>query len=93
MKSIVASLSLLILTACAGSPFSWQSARQIQPGMTTAEVSQLVGTPNTVKAQGDVLTYVWVYVNTMFGTTRTLRVDFKDGKAISAPPIPAEFQD
>ncbi len=91
MKTLLAILTLS-LAACAGTPFKWSQARQIQPGMSTAEVTQLVGTPNSVKSQGDVLTYVWVYVSSFSGT-RTLRVDFRDGKAISAPPIPPEFQD
>jgi outer membrane protein assembly factor BamE (lipoprotein component of BamABCDE complex) len=91
MKKLIAILALS-LTACAGTPFKWSQARQIQPGMSTTEVTQLVGAPNSVKSQGDVLTYVWVYVSSFSGT-RTLRVDFRDGKAISAPPIPPEFQD
>jgi len=91
MKMPIAILALS-LAACAGTPFKWEAARQIRQGMTTTEVTQLVGSPNTVKAQGDTLIYVWVYVNSFSGT-RTLRVDFRDGKAISAPPIPPEFQD
>ncbi len=91
MKTLIAILALS-LAACAGTPFKWSQARQIQPGTTTAEVTQLVGAPNSVKSQGDVLTYVWVYVSSFSGT-RTLRVDFRDGKATSAPPIPPEFQD
>lgn len=92
MKTLTAILALA-LAACAGTQFKWSQARQIQPGMSTAEVTQLLGAPNTVKSSGDTLIYVWVNVNLMSGTTRTVRVDFKDGKAISAPPIPPEFQD
>lgn len=91
MKKLIIAAAL-VLAACAGTPFKWSQARQIRPGMSTAEVTQLVGAPNNVKAQGDVLTYVWVYVSSFSGT-RTLRVDFRDGKAISAPPIPPDFQD
>lgn len=82
-----------ILCGCAGTAFKWTDARKISSGMTVSEVTQLVGPPNSVKATGDVLIYVWVYVNGFNGTTRTLRVDFKDGKAITAPPIPDSFQD
>lgn len=59
--------------------------------MSTQEVSALIGAPSAVRAQGDVQRYVWVYVNSFEGT-RTLVVDFKDGKAIKAPPIPDEFK-
>lgn len=58
--------------------------------MTIDEVSSLVGTPNNVRAQGDTIRYVWVYVNSFEGT-RTLVVEFKDGKVIQAPPIPDSF--
>lgn len=92
MKNLIG-IAALALAACAGTPFKWSQARQIQPGMSTTDVTHLVGTPNSIKSQGDVVTYAWVYVNTFNGTSRTLRVDFRDGKAISAPPIPPEFQD
>ena len=82
----------LILSACAGTPFKWSDARQIQPGMTPTEVAQLVGPPTTIKANGETLTYVWAYVSSFSGS-RTLRVDFRDGRAIKAPPIPPEFHD
>jgi hypothetical protein len=39
-----------------------------------------------------VLIYVWVSMNSFTGS-KTLRVDFKDNKAITAPPIPESFQD
>lgn len=95
MKSLSFALVLAIsvVAGCAGTPFKWDAARKISPGMTISEVTQLVGPPNTVKATGDVLIYVWVYVNSLNGTTRTLRVDFKDGKVIASPPIPDSFHD
>lgn len=80
----------LFLSACAGTPFEWNAARKIKAGMTIDEVSSLVGTPNNVRAQGDTIRYVWVYVNSFEGT-RTLVVEFKDGKVIQAPPIPDSF--
>ena len=86
-------ISALLMTACAGTPFKWSESRQIKQGMTTAEVIQLIGKPTRVTAAGDQLIYVWVSTNTFSGQMKTLRVDFKDGKAIDAPPIPAEFTD
>ena len=92
MKFTVAGIvCAALLAACAGTPFKWDDARKIKAGMSTQEVTAIVGTPNTVKAQGEILRYVWVYVNSFEGT-RTLVVDFKDGKAIKAPPIPEEFK-
>ena len=92
MKTIIAALiAAYFLAACAGTPFKWDDARKIRAGMSTQEVTAIVGTPNAVKAQGEILRYVWVYVSSFEGT-RTLVVDFKDGKAIKAPPIPDEFK-
>lgn len=86
-------LILLFLTACAGTSFKWDDARKITPGMTTDEVTKLIGTPNTVTSRNGVLIYVWVYVNSLSGGSRTLRVDFKDNKVMAAPPIPDSFKD
>lgn len=91
MKRTAVIMIAAFLAACAGTPFKWDDARKIRAGMSTQEVTAIVGTPNTVKAQGEILRYVWVYVSSFEGT-RTLVVDFKDGKAIQAPPIPDEFR-
>lgn len=91
--SIIFILLISLLGGCAaGTYFTWEDARKIEPGMTTAEVTKLVGPPYSVTAtpNGE-LFYVWVYVQP-FGGTKTLRVDFKDNKAIMAPPIPDSFQ-
>lgn len=82
----------IALAGCAGTPFKWDQARKITAGMSIAEVTDLVGKPTLVKSQDGRLIYVWSYANSFTGT-RTLRVDFKDGKVIAAPPIPDQFQD
>ncbi len=93
MKAIIRTAMVITLAAgCAGTPFKWDAARQITPGMTTAEVTRLMGTPTSVLASNELLTYVWVYVSPFSGS-RTVRVTFRDGKATAAPPIPPEFQD
>lgn len=91
MKRLIALLLTAFLLGCAGTPFQWNDARKIEVGMTTEEVTKLVGTPNNVRAQGDILRYVWVYVSSFEGT-RTLVVDFKDNHVITAPPIPDSFK-
>lgn len=85
----------IILSGCAGTPFKWADARTIEAGMTKSEVTARLGAPNRVATiPNDVTRYVWVWVNTMAGTTRTLAIDFdKSGRVIKAPPIPDEFQD
>lgn len=89
-RLILAMLAAMLISACAGTPFEWDAARKIKSGMAINEVTSLVGTPNNVRAQGDTVRYVWVYVDSFHGS-RTLAVEFKDGKVIKAPPIPDSF--
>lgn len=96
MKKVVSMLVVMVLcAACAGTPFKWADARQIEAGMTKPEVTAKLGAPTRVATiPNDATRYVWVWVNTMAGSTRTLVVDFdKAGKVIKSPPIPDEFQD
>ncbi|UCV28109.1 outer membrane protein assembly factor BamE [Ferribacterium limneticum] len=94
-KMLIAAYCALLLIGCAGTPFKWADARQIEAGMTKPEVTAKLGAPTRVATiPNDATRYVWVWVNTMAGSTRTLVVDFdKAGRVIKAPPIPDEFQD
>lgn len=92
MKYFYIVLMLLFLSACAGTPFKWDDARKIQAGMTTQEVTALIGPPYSITASGDVVRYVWVEVSMIDHSSKTLRIDFRDSKAVKAPPIPSEFQ-
>lgn len=93
-----ASLILVFLFAFAfaavadAKKFRWDAARKIQTGMTIEEVTGLVGKPNTVVASADKIRYVWVYVSPWTFSSRSLVIDFKDGKVIQAPTIPADFK-
>lgn len=96
MKAIISILAAAVLcVACAGTPFKWADARTIEAGMTKSEVTAKLGAPTRVSTiPNDATRYVWVWVNTLAGSTRTLVVDFdKSGRVIKAPPIPDEFQD
>lgn len=94
-KMLIAAHCALLLIGCAGTPFKWADARRIEPGMTKPDVTAMLGAPTRVATiPNDATRYVWVWVNTMAGSTRTLVVDFdKAGRVIKAPPIPDEFQD
>jgi len=85
-------VAALMISACAGTPFKWGEARKIKEGMSTQEVTAIIGAPYSVSAVDDVLRYVWVEVSMWDYSTKTLRIDFKDGKVVKSPPIPAEFQ-
>lgn len=92
-KWLVATIFAGLLSACAtGTPFKWESARQLKEGMTMQEVTSLMGEPHTVRAEGAVVRYVWVEVNALTFATKTLSVDFVDGKLQKVPPIPDGFK-
>lgn len=84
-------IALFALFGCAGTNFSWDSARQIKPGMSEAEVTALVGPPYMTIARGDLLVYTWSYAST-FGGTRALSIPFRDGKVVEVPNVPATFK-
>lgn len=79
------------MSACAGTNFDWDSAREIKAGMTEEQVSTLMGPPYLVKSTPDGLTWVWSYANSFSGV-RTVSVVFKDGLVVAAPEIPASFR-
>lgn len=89
---VILLLSITILYGCVGTPIKWDDARKIKAGMTTEEVTLIMGKPMSVTARDGILIYVWVYVGFDY-TSKTLRIDFKDNKAITAPPIPDSFKD
>lgn len=92
IKFVPAVLIVALLVACAGTPFKWADARQIEAGMTPAQVTQLIGPPYSVTAAGDKVIYTWSYVG-VFGSSEALSVVFKNGKVVAPPPIPASFHD
>lgn len=92
MARLLPALLFATILGCAGTHFKWSDARQVQAGMTTKEVSALLGAPTSVRSAGETLIYVWVWINP-YGQSKTLTVPFKDGKVVSQPAIPDEFQD
>jgi outer membrane protein assembly factor BamE (lipoprotein component of BamABCDE complex) len=93
MKKVIF-LAILAISACAGTPFKWSEARKIEAGMSKLEITSILGAPTRVATTQNGTRYVWVWVNTMTASSRSLVVDFdSNGKVIKAPPIPDEFQD
>lgn len=93
MKKLILIVTLVAgLAGCAGTQFNWDDVRKIRVGMTEAELVQAMGSaPNHVSAQADRVIYVWSYANSFSGV-RTASVILKDGKVISAPPVPEQFK-
>jgi len=85
---------LVMLSACAGTPFKWDSVRQIKPGMTTQEVVAIAGSPYMVRAESsDRMTYIWSTANGLTGSNKSFAVKFKDGKVMQSPFVPDSFKD
>lgn len=89
-RPIIAALAL-ILSACAGTAFKWDSARQIKAGMNEQEVTAIMGPPYLVKSQKDGITWVWSYADAFSGS-KVVSVVFNDGKVVEPPPIPSSFK-
>jgi outer membrane protein assembly factor BamE (lipoprotein component of BamABCDE complex) len=91
MKNIIVGAVLLLIVACAGTPFKWDDARRVQIGMTQAEVKGILGKPYSVATQNGNVIYVWSHANA-FGGHRVLRIDFRGGVVIAAPEIPEDWK-
>lgn len=92
MKKLISIFALAAtLVGCAGTPIKWDNARQIKTGMSEAEVTTLMGKPYMVSSREVGQRWIWTFA-TGFGGAETMTVDFKDGKVVSVPPIPASFK-
>jgi hypothetical protein len=97
-RTIVATLCVISVVASAGCwsapKMTWKNARLIQAGMTTNEVTQLIGKPYSVIAVSETKQRrVWVSLEGFTYATKSLSIDFENGKVIAPPPIPDEFKD
>lgn len=91
MRTLAAILLAATISACAGTNFTWDTARQLKPGMTEQEVTAIMGPPYLVQSRSGELVWVWSYADTFAGV-KTVSVVFKDGKVAQAPAIPESFR-
>ena len=93
LKFVSAIALALSITACAGSgKINWDAARQVKPGMTQQEVTEVMGRPHRVSGRGNgVETWLWVHANGFTGSTQSASVIFKDGIAAGGIPVPNSF--
>jgi hypothetical protein len=83
-------LAVWLLAGCAGTHFDWDNARKLKPGMTQPEVTQLMGSPYSVRTAPGKTIWVWSWA-TGFGDHKAMSVSFVDEKLIEIPEIPASF--
>jgi hypothetical protein len=81
----------LLLSACAGTPFNFDTARQIKVDTPEADLVASMGRPYTVlsKPNGE---YVYIYsFASGFGGAKSVSYVLRDGKVTQTPVIPASF--
>jgi hypothetical protein len=92
IKTLTVALGAALLTACAGTKFSFEQARQVKVGMSEAEVTERMGKPYMIKSQGDTQVWIWSHANGLTGGTQMISFEMKGGKVESVPVIPATFK-
>ncbi|TBU75196.1 outer membrane protein assembly factor BamE domain-containing protein [Phytopseudomonas daroniae] len=91
MRIIISVLLAAVLYGCAGTNFSFDKARQVEVGMTEAQVQQLLGRPYTVVSRGGSQLWVWSHGNA-FGGSRSVSFEMQNGQVVSVPEIPSSFK-
>lgn len=90
MKALILA-ACLTLAACAGTPFSYDNARQVKPGMSEDQVYQLMGNPyRVVSRNGE---QMWVYsFATALGNAKAVSFKMAGGHITEVPTIPDSFK-
>ena len=91
MKLFFCMAIVALLCGCAGTNFSFDNARQIKPGMKSAEVQKRMGKPYMVTTQGNQNIWVYSYVDAFFAT-KTVSFVFQDDQVVQVPRIPDSFR-
>lgn len=92
MKALLTILFALSVLACAGSPFKFENARQVQVGMSKEDLTNLLGKPYMVTTRGQDQIWIWSHANGMTGAAKSISYVIRDGKVISVPTIPDSFE-
>lgn len=92
MRALITASLVALLAGCAGTNFSYDSARQVKVGMTEAEVTRLMGPPYSVASRGDEQMWVWSRANGFTGASRAVSFKMKNGQVIEVPQIPESFK-
>lgn len=80
MRFFVICLTLFV-AACAGTNFKWEDTERINPGMTEAEVVQILGNPYLRTQSGNMKMLTWSYASA-FGGAKAVSYRFVDGKVV-----------
>ncbi len=77
---------LFLGAGCVGTPYRWDSAREIEVGMTKDEVREIMGKPYVISMAGDNEFWTWAY-GTGLGSGGSFRIVLVDGVVTEVPTI------
>ena len=84
--------TLFFLCGCSSPQFKWSDAGKIKSGMSSEEVSRIMGDPNVVASRDGKLFYTWASTGICKGS-RAVTIEFKENKVTDAPAVPTSFKD
>jgi len=91
MRCIAAFAFCLALTGCAGTNFDFDQARQVQVGMTAAQVTKIMGSPYSVTTRAGAEIWIWSRANGLTGSSRAVSFTLRNGVVETVPVIPESF--
>lgn len=91
-KIFVSAVLVAALTGCAGTNFDFSKARQVQVGMTEAQVTSLMGPPYSVVSKEGTQIWIWSQANGFTGSSKSISFIMRNGKVESVPAIPESFK-
>lgn len=83
-------VAAVLLCGCAGTYFTFDKAKQVQVGMTEAQVETILGSPYMITSGKDGCRWIYSYADG-FGTARSISFVLVDGKVSEVPAIPDRF--
>lgn len=79
MRTLAALALLFALSACAGTPFTWEDAGRVQNGMTEGEVVAIMGKPHARSQSGRATSLMYSFA-TGFGGAKAVGFTLIDGR-------------
>lgn len=91
MRCITVLALAAILAGCAGTNFSFDQARRVKVGMTSAQLTELMGRPYSVISKNGAEVWVWSRANGFTGSSRAVSFTVRNGIVEAVPDIPDSF--
>lgn len=86
VRAALIAVIVIMLSACAGTHFSWEDTEKITNGMTESQVVAILGAPYLRSQSGNTSKLVWSWA-TAFGGARAVGYTFVDGKVVGQSTV------